>query len=83
MATPSLSENGPAQVIAAVTPSDTINLPRGACRALICGVGGAATIVDSQGNIATLYPLQQGYNPVSAIRVYSTGLVAANIWALY
>jgi hypothetical protein len=82
MALPSLSDVGPAQVITAVTPSDTLNLPRGSTRGLLVGVAGAATVIDSQGNIVTGIPLQQGFNPISVSRVFATGLTASNIWAL-
>ncbi len=58
------------------------DLPNGVCRALLCGTAGTANLVDSSGNICTSYPLQQGYNPISVVRV-STGGTADNIWALY
>jgi hypothetical protein len=73
---------GPAVAIKAVTKSDTLDLPDGACRALLVGTAGTATVIDAEGNTATSIPLQQGYNPLSVTRVKAGG-TADNIWALY
>lgn len=73
----------PASKIVAVTAHDTNELSGGACRALLVGTAGAATVVDAEGNTATLIPLQAGYNPIRVKVVKSTGLTASNIWALY
>ncbi|KRQ99259.1 hypothetical protein [Bradyrhizobium valentinum] len=51
------------------------------CRALLVGTAGTATIVDADGDTATDYPLQQGYNPIRATKV--TLGTANNVWALY
>jgi len=72
-----------AVAVKAVTPSDAVDLPDGMCRGLLVGTAGVATIIDAGGNQATLVPLQVGYNWVAVRRVFATGLVAANIWALY
>lgn len=53
------------------------------CRALWCGAAGAATITCASGDVATLFPLQAGLNPIGATLVASAGLVASDIWALY
>ncbi len=53
------------------------------CRGVLVGTAGAATVTDAGGVVATLIPLQQGYNPISIQLVSATGLVAANMWALY
>ena len=66
-----------------VTASDTVNLPGGACRSLLVGTGGAATLIAPNGSLRTAVPLQTGYNPIGALRVFSTGLTASDIWALY
>lgn len=58
------------------------DLPGGACRALLVGTAGTATIVDSSGSTCTDIPLQVGYNPIQTLQV-RTGGTADNIWALY
>lgn len=73
----------PAFSVRAVTPSDTVNLPGGVCRALLVGTAGAADIVDASGTSCSAVPLQAGYNPIGVMRVNLTNLGAANIWALY
>lgn len=73
----------PASAIIAVSAHDTNELTYGTCRGLLVGTAGAATVVDGEGNTATLVPLQAGYNPIRVKIVKSTGLTAANIWALY
>lgn len=52
------------------------------CKALLVGVGGAATLVTPGGVTRTLVPLQTGYNPVSCSMVVVAGLVASDIWRL-
>lgn len=73
----------PASVIKAVTPSDTVNLPGGVCRALWVGTAGAADIIDASGNLCATFPLLQGCNPIGVTRINLTNLAASNIWALY
>jgi hypothetical protein len=73
---------GPAVAVKPVTKSDTIDLADGACRALLVGTAGSATLIDADGNTSANVPLQQGYNPISVTRV-KTGGTADNIWALY
>lgn len=53
------------------------------CRGVLVGTAGAATVTDAGNVVATLIPLQQGYNPISIQLVSATGLTAANMWALY
>lgn len=74
---------GPAGALRKVTPSDTADLPDGPCRALLVGTAGDADLNDGGGAFCDAVPLQAGYNPICVTRVYSTGLTAANIWALY
>ncbi len=64
-----------------VEVSDGIDLPDGPCRALCVGTAGTATLIDAEGNTATDYPLQQGYNPIRVTKV--TFGTASDIWALY
>lgn len=70
-----------------VTASDSVNIPSGACRGLLVGTAGAARLLFDDGydtGASNLVPLQAGYNPIAGVvRVYSTGLGASNIWALY
>lgn len=76
----------PAAAVVLVSASDTVDLPRGPCRALLVGTAGAARIMDGEGTDtggSNLVPLQAGYNPIQVKRIFSTGLTAANIWALY
>lgn len=67
-----------------ITASDSANFR--ACKGLLVGTAGAARVVWADGQDSggsNLVPLQAGYNPISVTRIYSTGLVASNIWALY
>ena len=76
----------PGSAIKFVTANDSTDLPFGICRGLLVGTGGAARIIDADGNDSggsNLVPLQTGYNPLGVKRIYSTGLVASNIWAIY
>jgi hypothetical protein len=73
---------GPAIALKAITKSDTVDLPDGACRALLVGTAGTATVIDADGNTSVGVPLQIGYNPLSVTRI-KTGGTADNIWALY
>lgn len=69
-----------------VTASDTVDLPDGPCRALWVGTAGNARIIDASGNntgASNLFPLAAVLNPIQVCRIYSTGLTASNIWALY
>ncbi len=78
--------SGPAKPVF-VTAADGSDLPLGACRGLLVGTAGVARLkfADNYDTGATnLVPLQVGYNPLrDIVRVYSTGLTASNIWALY
>lgn len=82
-------DNNPAGAVRFVTASDTADLPQvngQFPRALLVGTAGVARILDGQRTDTggtNLLPLQVGYNPIHAVRIYSTGLTAANIWALY
>ena len=83
----------PGQTIALVTASDTVDIVMNdaaattrVARGLLVGTAGDARIIDAEGyntGATNLVPLQKGYNPMSVRRVYSTGLTAANIWAIF
>jgi hypothetical protein len=79
------SNHDPAYEIVAVAPSDATDIKTDGspCRGLLVGQSGNATVIDAKGNTVANVPLQQGYNPIRVRRVKSTGLVAANIFALY
>lgn len=77
------TESDPADTVVAVTASDSTDLPGGTCRGLLVGTAGAAKITDGVGNVVNAVPLQAGYNPLRVTRIWATGIVAANIFALY
>lgn len=74
--------DSPARKIVAITPSDTLDLPDGVCRALLVGTAGTVDLIDACGNAVASVPLQQGYNPLCVRRV-KTGGTASAIFALY
>lgn len=80
MATPSLESTAPIQKGVAVTPADATRFA--ACRCLNVTTAGAATLVWPDGTTSAWY-LTAGYNPVTVVGVYSTGLTAATIVAGY
>ena len=82
-AQPGLSEPGPGQIIVALTPSDTVDLINGACRALHVNTAGNVKMTDARGNIVTLTLAAGAPVPYSATRVWSTGTTAAGIFAVY
>lgn len=78
--------SAPAQYAAFVTAADGSDLPGGACRGVLVGTAGNARVVFANGSdtgASNLLPLQAGFNPIQIKRIYSTGLTASNIWALY
>jgi hypothetical protein len=73
----------PAVSFAAVTASDTVDLPV-VCRALYIGGAGNLVAVSSAGDAVTFTAVQAGsILPVQAKRVNATGTTATNIVALY
>lgn len=70
--------------IAAITPSDTEDLPDGRCYALLSDIDGLVNVIDSAGNTISNLPMQAGYNPISVSRIKTGGDVASmNLFALY
>lgn len=76
----------PAASVAAVTPSDTVDIAtlNGACpRALYIGVSGNVVVVFPDGTSGTFLSVPIGVLPVQARRVNNTSTTATNILALY
>jgi hypothetical protein len=67
----------------AVTPSDTLDLPDGAARALIIGVGGTLSVIAVDDTDAVTLTVGPGLLPLRARRVRATGTTAASIVAGY
>lgn len=74
--------SSPARQLLSVTKSDTADIAPSACRALLVGTAGTATLIDWTGATLANVPLQQGYNPIMVRRI-KTGGTADNIWALF
>ena len=74
--------NSPARSLIRIIKSDTTDIATSACRALLVGTAGSATLIDAAGTEQANVPLQQGYNPIMVRRV-KTGGSADNIWAIY
>jgi hypothetical protein len=68
---------------AAVTPSDTTDLPLGPCQGLNVAGAGAASIIGLAGQDPVTVTLTVGWNPYPCIRVRAAGLVASGIVAVY
>lgn len=71
----------PAEGILEITPSDSADNTTGS-RGILCETGGDAKVTTKAGNTVTI-PLQQGYNPIQIVRLWSTGLTASGLFALY
>lgn len=67
----------------AVTPSDTVLLPNGTCRALYVGTTGNISVLTASGNTVTFSNVAVGILPVQVQRVNSTSTTASTIVALY
>ena len=78
----SLKEVSSAQSVAAVTPSDSVDLTTNA-RALYIGGTGAVKVTTVAGDAVTFSAAQAGsILPIAVRRVWSTGTTATNILAL-
>jgi len=80
MATPNTSG---ADDAVSVTPSDTVALADGYCRALHIGVTGDVAVVMRSGRSVTFTGVPAGIFPVKVLQVKATGTTATNIAALY
>jgi len=75
----------PLNDIQAVTPSDTVDLPNGTCRAFIFTGAGNVKFITAAGNTVTL-PISSawfGVQYIRASRVLATGTTATGIFACY
>lgn len=69
---------------AAITPSDTVNFPKGICTAIYVGTGGTIPVVRWDGTVVPFVCPSGSVLSVMAIRINSTGIVTAdNMVALY
>lgn len=67
-----------------VTPNDAQNLPRGLCRAIYTGSGGAIALQAEEGVTVTLANLPAGQSlDLKVQRVLATGTTATGIHAFY
>lgn len=76
------SDSAPARGVAVVTPSDSADLPRGECRALLIGTAGNVAI-DTEQDSNVVVPAPVGVLPIAVKRVRLTSTTASNIVALY
>jgi hypothetical protein len=67
----------------AVTPSDTVMLTNGTCRALYVGVTGNITALMASGNVVLFSNVPVGVFQIQAQRINSTATTATNLVALY
>lgn len=63
--------------------SDTVDLPNGACRALLIAVGGSLKVRRLDNTDITLSAVPAGLFPCVVKRVWSTGTAATGITCLY
>lgn len=75
--------SNPAQAAAAVTPSDSVDIPQGRCRALYVGVTGNVSVVMNGATVVFVAVPAGSILPVVASRVNLTGTTAASIVALF
>ncbi len=80
---PSLGDTSTGRGIISVTPSDTVDLPYGTCRAFHVNVAGDVRIHDYYGNDVTLTVVAGMPIPYSAKKIFSTSTTATGIFAIY
>ena len=73
--------NAPGRKIVVVTASDSEDIDP--TRAIVASTEGVATVIDADGNQITAFPIFKGYNPISVTRIFSTGLTASGLFAIY
>lgn len=67
-----------------VTPSNTVDIPSGACDALWVGIGGDVECVSTQGGVVVFKNVPSGFMLLTKVaRVNATNTTAASIVALY
>jgi hypothetical protein len=61
----------------AVDPSSAdVDITGEPCDAIHCSAAGTATLTQPGGSVRTDIPLDVGWNPISAVKIESTGLTA-------
>jgi hypothetical protein len=75
----------PIMSVKAVTPSDSVDLPDGACRGLIVNGTGNLSFITANGETVTLTIGTSwfGVQNISARRILATGTTATGIFACY
>jgi hypothetical protein len=72
----------PVQHAAAVTPSDTANLPAGTT-ALYIGVTGNVQVTMMDGTVVIFSNFPVGWQPIRVIKVWATNTTATNLVAVW
>lgn len=85
MPTAVVDASGPAIGALSVTPSDTVNFPDGACRALWIGGAGSGnlSVLMADGSTGIFAGVPVGLLPLSVLRVNAAGTDVTAIDALY
>lgn len=76
----------PINVVLAVTPNDTTDLPAGNCRAFFASAAGNITFTDTAGNSVVLVVTSTTIGTlmwIRAKRILATGTTATGIYACY
>lgn len=78
-------KTSPGEVFRAVTPSDTDDLPLGACRGFIVGVAGDVEVIGSDDSTAVVLPAMAAgvVHPCSVRRILAGSTTATGIVAVY
>ena len=79
----SMSSDGPARSLVAVSPNDASDLPDGVCRSLFVAGAGVVMLDDMAGQTVELISGATQYHPIHVRRVRATGTTATGIVALY
>lgn len=82
-ANPNDYPESPAVNALVVTPSDTLDLPGGACRKLVIGVAGNVSVIMVNGVAPVVIGLTAGIHGLRVTRVLATSTTATGIVALY
>lgn len=67
----------------AITPSDTVNFPRGLCSGIYVGGAGIVVAVQEDGDLVNFTAVAGGVIPIRAKRVNNTDTTATLMVALY
>jgi hypothetical protein len=76
-------DNGPGDFHAAITPSDTVNIPTGWTRSIYVGVTGDVALVDQNDAVVVWKAVPVGILPMRAKRINSTATTATNMVAIW